>query len=218
MPAVAERKPIVGGVVVFADGIGGDPVLSNYARRDQDFGKDPPTRGVQFEIWLELLLKEQEYPNVRRNVEIHKDRFVYRQVDVAYEIEKHGRVYSAVVEAKYCSNGRVKDWTRQNGGKRKAGQTIRQINDMVDEFYERSKFVGADYAFLATNQIFDDRVKDKAERTGISVVERRELTNVFRNLGYCGDIDDSILSINPDDHNQNKNIIYMGGKKHNERN
>ncbi|MFH1307733.1 MAG: hypothetical protein ABIH72_02685 [archaeon] len=210
MPAVTEKKPIVGSVEVFTDGSRGDPILSSYTG-EEDFGKDPPTRGMQFEIWLELLLKEQEYPNVIRNVEFRKERYVMRQVDVAYDIVKQGRLYKAVVEAKYCANGRVKDWTRGNGGKRKAGQTIRNIGDMVDEFEERLNFVGADYAFLATNKIFDDKVKAKAESKGIRVVERRELMKVFSNLGYKGDMEDSILSINPDEHNQNKNIIYIGG-------
>jgi hypothetical protein len=165
-------------------------------------------KGMQFEIWLELLLRHLGHQNVKRDVEYHKKRYVFRQVDVSYSLVKEGRIYLAIVEAKYSSNGQI-PYRLRNGKIKKSTQQIPQIDNLVDEVLERQKFIGADVNLLVTNRSFEDKVKKEAERYGIRVVEDRQLTRLYRGIGGKGRIDDSIRAINIRRYNLNKNIIYL---------
>ena len=58
-------------------------------------------KGTRFEIFLEQILKQSDYQNVLRNVEYRKERYVFRQADVSYNLIKDGQLKLVVVEAKY---------------------------------------------------------------------------------------------------------------------
>lgn len=165
--------------------------------------------GIQFEIFLELLLKAQNgLYNVHRNVEYHKARYLYRQVDVSYNFVQDGRLMLVLVEAKYSSNG-VVGYERRKGEASKAGQD-RPINNIVDEVAERHDFVKADISVLATNRRFDDRVHAEANRHGFKILEGGDLTKAYRSAGgIARTIDEHIRGIRIRDYNHHKNIIYV---------
>ena len=168
----------------------------------------PKIRGIQFEIWLELLLKQNAYQNVLRDVEFHKERFVYRQADLTYNIVKDNELYLAVVEAKFSANGPV-PYLLRDGEKKKAGQTITRIDNVVDEVYERQRFIGADLSILTTNHKFEDRVRRMAPKRNILIVEGTTLDKYFTSEIPNESIDDSIRKITIKEHRLNKNVIYI---------
>lgn len=170
-------------------------------------------RGKQFEIWLELLLKRSGYQNVLRNVEYHRKRYLYRQVDVSYDLIKEGRICRAIVEAKYSSHGKIQYFLR-NGEKEKRGQLIDRIDNLVDEILERKHFVHADFAVLATNKEFDSQLMAKAEHFRIFLFDRVKLTTIYLGLGGRGSIYDAIVSIDLRKHNLNKNMVYIYNSGH----
>jgi hypothetical protein len=45
--------------------------------------------GDKFEIWLELLLQELDHKPIYRNVEFHKERYIYRQADLIWAKRKY---------------------------------------------------------------------------------------------------------------------------------
>jgi hypothetical protein len=165
-------------------------------------------KGIRFEIWLELLLKRLGYPNVERNVEYHKARYVCRQVDVTYTILDRIPKW-AILEAKYCSNCNV-HYNLRKGTIEKAAQTIPVIDNLVDEVYERWKFISADVSFLVTNKRFEHRVRFEAEKYGIIVVEGDYLTKLYRKAGgKLATIDDSIATIDLNLFDLDKKIEYL---------
>lgn len=165
-------------------------------------------KGIQFEIWLEILLKYKGHQNVVRDVEYHKSRYVFRQVDLRYDIVEDGLRYHTIVEAKYSSNSRIPYYLRK-GTINKAGQDINGIDNLIDEVSERQRFVKADITILATNRHFDDKVKTEAKKYNIRVIENEGLTDIYRSLGGKLSIDSSIRSIYVKNHNLSKNIIYI---------
>ena len=57
-------------------------------------------KATRFEIILEDIIRGQKVFNVRRNVYFKKSRYVFRQVDVCYDIVEHNRIKLVIVEAK----------------------------------------------------------------------------------------------------------------------
>ncbi len=77
-------------------------------------------KGTKFEIWLEDMIKKQDFSNVLRNVEFHKKRYVFRQVDISYNIINEGKIYHAIVEAKFSSRYPISYVLRDGEQKKKS--------------------------------------------------------------------------------------------------
>ncbi|MBW2980483.1 hypothetical protein KY360_03640 [Candidatus Woesearchaeota archaeon] len=169
---------------------------------------DEQRKGTKFEIWLELLLNRQAHQNVLRNVEYHKERYLFRQVDLSYNFVDNGTIHLAIIEAKYSSGGRI-PYKLRKGEVKKSGQLVPRIDNLVDELWERQQFVGAHAACLVTNHSFDDQVKAEAGKRRIDVVEGPALSQLYLHLGGAGAIDDSINTINLGRHNLHKSTIYL---------
>ena len=169
-------------------------------------------RGTKFEIWGELLLQEIGYKRVRRNVQYHRQRYVYRQVDL--EFKEGWKKNLVILELKYCNNGKVNlklrssrkfQKGRKSGtNKGKAGQLFKTIEDIVIETEERRRFVKARRAILMTNQYFSDDVYQKAEMfPNLKIYDLSDLMYLERNYGTIsklipskGSIREQINSIN----------------------
>jgi hypothetical protein len=117
--------------------------------------------GNKFEIWVEKLLADNGYKQVKRNVVYQKERYISRQVDVQYQ-DWHPLNSLVIVECKY--SGRYNIPLKLRRRKEKAGQCVRNINDLVSEVEERRKFVGARKAVLVTNKYFHDDVYEVVEK------------------------------------------------------
>jgi len=165
-------------------------------------------KGTRFEIFLEQILKQSDYQNVLRNVEYRKERYVFRQADVSYNLIKDGQLKLVVVEAKYSSNFDI-SYELRGGEKEKNGQVIEKINNVVDETYERCKFIGADISVLVTNKSFDDQIISAASERNIKLLDGEDLLNIYNKLGKKGTIDTAIDNINLEKYNLNKNMIYI---------
>jgi hypothetical protein len=165
-------------------------------------------KGTRLEIFLEQLLKESGYQNVLRNVEYHKEMHVFRQADVSYNKIGGNELIFGFVEAKYTSNGEI-SYELRGGEKEKNGQVIEKIDNVVDEVYERGKFIGADISVLATNKKFSDKVKESADEKNIKLLDGSDLLRIYNNLGHDGNIDEIINGIDLEKYNLNKNIIYI---------
>lgn len=165
-------------------------------------------KGIRFEIFLERLLKENGYQNVLRNVEYHKERYVFRQADVSYNLIKDGQLKLVVVEAKYSSKGGI-SYKLRGGEKEKNDQVIEKIDNVVDETYERCKFIGADISVLVTNKSFDDQIISAAAESNIKLLNGDDLSRVYNKLYGEGTIDNVIENIDLEKYNLNKNIIYI---------
>lgn len=129
--------------------------------------------GTRFEIWFEQLLKDNGYWSVRRNINYHRSRYRFRQVDVEYkDFNLLNRL--VICELKYCRNGQVRLELRKS--RKKSGQVIDTIDNIVSELEERRKFVHARKAILVTNRHFTDDTHREAEHyERIEVYERTQL-------------------------------------------
>ncbi len=134
--------------------------------------------GKKFEIWVEHLLRANGYRVVRCDVEYHRSRCQFRQVDLEYFSFLSLAEHFVILELKYSSNGSVQLPLR-SGSRTKAGQLIRNIDNIVTEMEERRRFVKADTAVLVTNQSFDEGVHNKARRYGIRLWERDRLEELL---------------------------------------
>lgn len=138
--------------------------------------------GTRFEVWIEELLKDNGYWYVRRNIEYHKQRYIFRQVDVEYQdmniLNPLVLLNSLVIlELKYSSSGRVNLRLQQE--KRKSEQLIQRIDTIVNELEERREFVGARKAILTTNGHFSDEVHREAQQyRNIELWERKQLVEL----------------------------------------
>jgi hypothetical protein len=163
-------------------------------------------KGAKFEVFLEELLKRQGHQNVLRNVEFHRSRYYYRQVDVSYNLIENGRICLAIVEAKYSSNGAV-PYQYRTPRIKKVGRRDVIFDNIVDETAERQRFTGAGLALLVTNHTFEDKAKEEAARHNIRVIEGNRLTEIYHKLGGTGGIDRAIISTKLRG-KMHKNVIY----------
>jgi hypothetical protein len=155
-------------------------------------------KGLKFEIWLEELLRGNGY-KPRRNVEYHKSKQGKRQVDIIYRVEKEGRFYTAMIEAKYSSNGTIPNKLRSPKTDKKT-QLIYPIKTIVEDLIDRNMFIKKyfspfDYIFLVTNKSLDDEARSSAKKNRITVVEGDILTKMHLKMGGKGSIEDSINAI-----------------------
>jgi len=169
-------------------------------------------RGTKFEVWGELLLQELGYSQIRRNVQYHRQRYIYRQVDL--EFKEGWRKNLVILELKYCNNGKVnlklrsgkkfEKGKKSGKSKGKACQLFKTIEDIVTETEERRRFVKAKRAILMTNQYFSDDVYRKAEMfPNLKIYDLSDLMYLERNHGTLskmipgkGSIREQINSIN----------------------
>ncbi|MFT4303805.1 MAG: restriction endonuclease [Candidatus Woesearchaeota archaeon] len=161
-------------------------------------------KGLQFEIFLELLLKHRGMHNVIRNVEYHKSRYKFRQIDLSYNYLESGKIKHVVVEAKYSSNCVVPYLFRQPR-ELENGNVI--INGPVEQIIENRDFSGSDIGVLVTNKSFDDRIKSESEKRGIVIIEGDSLSKMlnFRQTS----LDNYIRSINVQEYNLLASKIYV---------
>ncbi|MBI4981225.1 restriction endonuclease [Candidatus Woesearchaeota archaeon] len=169
--------------------------------------------GTRFEIWVEELLKDNGYWGVRRNVEYHQQRYVFRQVDVEYQdlnvLNPLVLLNSLVIlELKYSIHGRVNSSLQQE--KKKSGQLLPRIDTIVNELEERRKFVNARKAILTTNGHFSDEVHREVQQyRNIELWEKEQLNQLDKRrrglmdylfpkipLDKVGDIDLSSYGLN----------------------
>jgi len=129
-------------------------------------------KGDRFEIFLEKRLKKKGFHNVLRNVEYHKSRYFFRQVDVSYDYIIGNRPELRIVEAKYSSNGNI-SYMLRSPRERRTEDGIIVIENLIEEVLDKKRFTGAELACLATNHSFEDKVKKEAEKYRIAVIEYR---------------------------------------------
>lgn len=161
-------------------------------------------KGTQFEIFLEQILKRKGFSNVLRDVEYHKSRYCFRQIDLSYSFIDSGIIRKVVVEAKYSSNGPI-SYRFRSPRNLEHGKVI--INGPLEQIIESRNFSRADIGVLATNRRFDDNIREAAGRYGIRLIEGDNLCSM---IGYDQDqLDRYIRSISIKQHNLNKSIIYQ---------
>ncbi|MBU0979400.1 MAG: hypothetical protein KJ709_01220 [Nanoarchaeota archaeon] len=173
--------------------------------------------GARFEIFIEALFNAYGLQNVRRDVEFRKlnpyyrpgrpgePKYIRRQCDITYDIVKEGNLYLAAAELKYTSNGQV-SYSFRDGPKRKKGQMIPRIGNLVDEVYERQLFIEAYLSLLVTNKKFQKKVKKEAEKRGIKVMEGNDLQAIIRKLGGKYSVDDYLVNIRTEDYDLRSDI------------
>ena len=152
-------------------------------------------KGTKLEIFIEKRLNEKGFHNVLRNVEYHKSRYFFRQIDVSYDYIAGNSPELRIVEAKYSSNGKI-SYRLRSPRERRTEKGIIVIDNLIDEVLDKKRFTGAELVCLATNHSFEDKVKQEAERYGIAVIE------------YKGRFDRQINKINIEG-KTHKNIIYL---------
>jgi hypothetical protein len=169
-------------------------------------------KGTKFEIWVENLLKKLGKQHVRRNVEYHKSKKCWRQVDVCYEYVKQGTIYVAMVEAKFSSGAPISYYLR-DGETDKADQRMEHVDNLVDEVIERRKyvndFVKCEIAYLVTNRTFEDRIKEEAKNHEIYIIEAENLQSMFAKTGGQGNIDRDIDLVDWRKCNLNSDYEYL---------
>ena len=132
--------------------------------------------GTKFEIFVEQLFKSLGVRKVRRNVVYHRDRYLYRQVDVEFYNQD-----LVIVELKYSSNGKI-GYKLRGGEKNKSGQLISTINNLIDEVEERRLFVRANKAVLITNQDFSAELYQKVrDYRAIEMYNGNDLIRISQN-------------------------------------
>ena len=158
--------------------------------------------GTKFEIWLELLLKKQGYSNVFRNIEFHKSRYIYRQIDLIYTLKNE----IVLVEAKYSSNGPIRNEFRNGKIERKSTNGRIYINNLIDQVMERHYFVGGGKSVIVTNSYFHSDLIDAAKKYNeIFLINGDDLKKI---CGYSY-IKDSIKNIRITKEDTKANIINL---------
>jgi hypothetical protein len=165
-------------------------------------------KGTRFEIWLEKLLKECGCQNVHRNVYIYRAPLRYRQADLTYDFVKQGKIYRAVVEAKYLKNGIVSDRLRSNVVKKQGKRSI-EIASLIYEVRERRHFAKAGLALLVTNQVFDSAVEQEAKKHRIKLIDGKRLQALYSLKGHRESIDDAIKSIDINRYSQRRYVMRL---------
>ena len=163
--------------------------------------------GTKFEMWLEDYFKSHDFRQVRRNVEFHRSRNLYRQADLIFSMIVNNRIEMYLVEAKYSSCGPITYKFRQDY-KEKAGSN--RLTNLVDEIIERQNFIGAYRSILVTNKYFDETLKQEATRRNIILLDRdRLLANYKDRKQNYNSLEKDILTIDIYNRNLNKSIIQM---------
>jgi hypothetical protein len=150
---------------------------------------------TRFELFLYRMLLElgeqSGYCNVVHNAEVHRARYLFRQVDILYTITHYGIPEISMLEAKYSSRGPI-HYSLRRGLVTKAGQFYPSLDNVVIETEERRRFIGAQKSFLVTNTLFDEAVHRHAPAYGLSLIEGHKLGIIWHNLGHRESIDNAL--------------------------
>jgi hypothetical protein len=166
-------------------------------------------QGLRFEIWLEHVLKNVSgIYHVMRNIEYHKEPYVFRQADLSYNIITPQGLELVIVEAKYSSNGPIQYQLREP--KQKIKQQLPHINNLVEEIKERETFIGAQKSVLVTNKTFSKDLLHAGIANGIYLIDGKGLATLLaRQQKQYTSIDSQINDIRVHSQNNTKNIIYV---------
>ena len=164
--------------------------------------------GTKFEVWIAQLLHLHKYQNVRQNVEYYQGFDAHRQVDVEYQYVENDLIHRAIIEAKYSSGTKIHHNLR-SGSKNKNGLVMSSINTLVDEVMERKMFVDADLAILVTNYFFEDKLKVSARKSGILLIEKPQLDQLYTQTGGRLSLNDSINKINLNQYTFQKSVEIL---------
>jgi hypothetical protein len=163
---------------------------------------------LKFEAFLEDIVRKQPSScEVRRNVMLVKDG-IRRQADITYCQAAGSRIYRIVVEAKYSSNGIVHD-TFKSPRVRKTGNGEKVIPGPFEQLLDVREFGEFDYAILATNSKFDERIMNKASRAkGVKLIEHDDIQGFYKKLLHGTlDINQAIESYVS--YNRRTSVIYL---------
>lgn len=167
-----------------------------------------------------LLGIEGSCHNIKGNVQLHRSRRLYRQIDLAYDFFRGSRLYSVMAEAKYSSNGAVPSSFRTGPRKRHSilGKRV-ELGGPLEQAYEAALFGEFDYAVLATNSIFRPDLREACARLNhrlasgtsrlreLRLLERNELDRMHYTA--CGKGLDAGLAAVKVKYSGNKSVIYL---------
>jgi len=170
---------------------------------------DKQKKGVKFEIWLEQVFKTVPgIYQVQRNIEYHKERYVFRQADLTYNIITPQGLELVIVEAKYSSNGPIQYMLREP--KQKVHQYTPHINNLVEEIKEREAFIGAHKSILVTNKTFTVDLTRNALLNNIYLINKKGLEHLLsKQQKQNQNIELQIEQIPITAQANTKNIIYI---------
>ncbi|MCF7798424.1 hypothetical protein K9M74_00825 [Candidatus Woesearchaeota archaeon] len=166
-------------------------------------------RGYRFEMLvLEAFKGISGIYNLMHNVEYHKERWVYRQADISYQIATPQGLELVLVEAKSSQGGPITRKLRAEVTKN--GQLNPHITTLDQEILERQAFVGAQQSIAITNTYFNKEFVRAALDQGIYVIDHKWLESIFASQGKSyGSVERAINSIHLNGQVSQKNIIYI---------
>ncbi len=168
--------------------------------------------GIKFEIWLGQYFKSMNCQEIKRNVEFHKEKNIYRQADLIFLEVSNKKILTTIVEAKYSSKNSIKYSFRQGVKEkyRSDGLGSTQLTNLVDEIIERQNFVKAYRSILVTNKFFDEKIVLEAQKNNIQLIDGEKLFHDYKLLGgKYNSLEKSILEIDITRYNLNKNIYQL---------
>lgn len=162
--------------------------------------------GNKLEIWMEILLKDLNFRDVQRNVQYHRSRYEFRQVDLQYR-DKAGNL--VILEMKYSSNGIINSNLR-GGKKSKSGQRIKTIDTLVRELEERRRFVRAEKGLLITNTNFSDSLYEESKKyPSLEIYYGRHLCLLDKKRSGNEEINTQISLVNIFDYDLKAGRVYI---------
>ncbi len=178
---------------------------------------DARKKGIRLEMLVEMMLHakankdngEGGIYNVRRDVEIHRERYVFRQCDVTYDIVRKGKLYRCMIEAKYSSNGQVPDFYRTPMERKLPGGKAVKISGPLDQAYETGLFGRFDMVFLLTNSCFSKELSNAAKRHRVGLIENEGLQKIYNRYMGRGDVNAAIKTIDVSRDRNRKSMIYI---------
>ncbi len=169
-------------------------------------------RGYRFELLVfEGLKGVSGIYNLMHDVEYHKERYVYRQADLSYQIATPQGLELVLVEAKSSLGGPIQNKLRLKPNQEpKRGQLIPDIITLDQEILERQQFIGATQSVAITNTYFDKAFMDAAKKRGIYVIDRTGLEQMLKQQKRSySKLEAHINNIHLNGQVSQKNIIYL---------
>ncbi len=165
-------------------------------------------KGTKFEIFLEKILRQTNLKNIHRNVEFHKSKYLYRQVDlIAWNIEQT-KITKYAIEAKYSTNQIINyDFRRKIKRKTQHGEII--LTNIIDQIQERQQFIQYDATILITNTDFEKKIIKEAKNKKIILLNGQDLQTIYIKLGYADNIQDVIKNTQINWNDKYKNKIML---------
>ena len=166
-------------------------------------------KGMKFEIFLEKIFKHTNFQNIMRNVEFHKSRYLYRQVDlIAWQIEKN-KITKYAIEAKYTTYAPIKYDLRQKiKRKTESGYEVKLTN-IIDQIKERQTFINYDKTILITNGTFENKLIKEATKNNILLMDGQNIKKIYTKLSNRENFEDAIKRTKIKFNDKYKNMIYI---------